>query len=69
MSALYLKRAVDACKAELAVQLGGEKKPVLLIEGGFTGILMPLFVDGKDPFADEDEPIAISLPMMQNAVA
>lgn len=69
MSALYLKRAVDACKSELTVQLGGEKKPVLLIEGGFTGILMPLFVDGKDPFADEDEPIAISLPMMQNAVA
>lgn len=69
MSALYLKRAVDACKSELTIQLGGEKKPVLLIEGGFTGILMPLFVDGKDPFADEDEPIAISLPMMQNAVA
>ena len=69
MSALYLKRAVDACKAELTVQLGGEKKPVLLIEGNFTGILMPLFVDGKDPFADEDEPIAISLPMMQNADA
>lgn len=69
MSALYLKRAVDACKAELTVQLGGEKKPVLLIEGGFTGILMPLYVDGKDPFADEDEPIAISPPMMQNAVA
>ncbi len=69
MSALYLKRAVDACKTELAVQLGGEKKPVLLIEGSFTGILMPLFVDGKDPFAEEDEPIAISLPMMQNAEA
>jgi DNA polymerase III sliding clamp (beta) subunit (PCNA family) len=69
LSALYLKRAVDACKAELTVQLGGEKKPVLLIEGSFTAILMPLFVDGKDPFADEDEPIAISLPMMQSADA
>jgi hypothetical protein len=69
MSALYLKRAVDACKAELTVQLGGEKKPVLLIEGNFTSILMPMFVEGKDPFADEDEPIAISLPMMQTVAA
>lgn len=64
LSAAYLKRAADACKTELAVQIGGDKKPVLLIEGNFTGILMPLFVDGKDPFADDDEPIAISLPVM-----
>jgi DNA polymerase III sliding clamp (beta) subunit (PCNA family) len=69
LSATYLKRAVDACKTELAVQIGGDKKPVLLIEGRFTGILMPLFVEDKDPFANEDEPIAISLPMMQNADA
>jgi DNA polymerase III sliding clamp (beta) subunit (PCNA family) len=69
LSAAYLKRAVDACKAELGVQIGGDKKPVLLLEGSFTSILMPLFVDGKDPFADEDEPIAISLPMMQTVDA
>jgi DNA polymerase III sliding clamp (beta) subunit (PCNA family) len=69
LSAAYLKRAVDACKAELAVQLGGEKKPILFIEGNFTGILMPLFVEGKDPFADEDEPIAISLPVLETALA
>jgi len=69
LSAAYLKRAADACKTELAVQIGGDKKPVLLIEGNFTGILMPLFVDGKDPFADEDEPIAISLPVMDTIPA
>jgi DNA polymerase III sliding clamp (beta) subunit (PCNA family) len=69
LSATYLKRAVDACKAELAIQIGGDKKPVLLLEGSFTAILMPLFVDGKDPFADEDEPIAISLPVLETALA
>ena len=69
LSAAYLKRAVDACKAELGIQIGGDKKPVLLLEGSFTSILMPLFVDGKDPFADEDEPIAINLPMMQTVDA
>jgi hypothetical protein len=30
---------------------------------------MPLFVEGKDPCADEDEPIAISLPVLETALA
>ncbi len=67
LSAAYLKRAVDACKAEMMVQLGADKQPVLIREGNFTAILMPLFVDGKDPFADDDEPIAICLPELAMA--
>ena len=69
LSAAYLRRAVDACKAEIDVQIGGEKKPVLIHEGSFTAILMPLFVEAKDPFADDDEPIAISLPALENIPA
>lgn len=63
LSALYLKRAVDAAKNELHIQLGGDKKPVLLIEGSFTAILMPLFVEAKDPFPEEEEAIAVSMPV------
>lgn len=63
LSALYLKRAVDAGKSELHIQLGGEKKPVLLIEGSFTAILMPLFVEAKDPFPEDDQDaIAVAMP-------
>lgn len=69
VSANYLKDIVEACKAEPTVQLGGENKPVLIHEGSFTAILMPLCVNGKDPFADEDEPIAISLPALQNVAS
>jgi DNA polymerase III sliding clamp (beta) subunit (PCNA family) len=69
VSANYLKRAVEACKAEMTLQFGGENKPVLIHEGNFTAILMPLCVEAKDPFADEDEPIAISLPALQNVAA
>ena len=69
LSAAYLRRAVDACKAEIDVQIGGEKKPVLIHEGSFTAILMPLFVEAKDPFTDDDEPIAISLPAIESIPA
>ena len=49
----------------MSIQLGDDKKPVLIQEGSFTAILMPLFVDNcKDPFADDDEPLAIALPEM-----
>ena len=68
LSAAYLRRAVDACKAEIDVQIGGEKKPVLIHEGSFTAILMPLFVEAKDPFTD-DETVAISLPAIENILA
>jgi DNA polymerase III sliding clamp (beta) subunit (PCNA family) len=64
LSATYLKRAVDACKAEMTIQLGDEKKPVLIHEGNFTAILMPMLVEAKDPFPEEDEPIAITLPAL-----
>lgn len=65
LSAAFLKRAVEACKAEIAIQLGGDKQPVLFLEGSFTAILMPLSVEnGQDPFGDDEEPLAIALPQM-----
>lgn len=65
LSAAYLKRAVDACKAEILLQIGKDKKPLLIQEDNFTAILMPLINETEsDPFADEDAPIAISLPAM-----
>lgn len=69
ISAAFLRRAVEACRAEMDIQLGGGKKPVLVSEANFTAILMPLFVEAKDPFAEDDEPIAVSLPALEGALA
>lgn len=69
ISAVFLRRAVDACRAEMDIQIGGEKKPVLVNETNFTAILMPLFIETKDPFAEDDEPIAVSLPAFETASA
>jgi DNA polymerase III sliding clamp (beta) subunit (PCNA family) len=63
VSANYLKSAVEACKAEINLQLSGENKPVLICEGNFTAILMPLMVDAEDPFSDE-EAIPMSLDIL-----
>lgn len=69
ISAAFLRRAVEACRAEMDIQLGGGKKPVLVNEANFTAILMPLFIEAKDPFAEDDEPIAVSLPALEGALA
>ncbi len=63
LSAAFLKRASDACKGEITLRISGEKKPVLLEEGSFTGLIMPILSDGaKDPFGDEDEAIPLVMP-------
>lgn len=65
LSAAFLKRASDACKGEITLRISEEKKPVLLEEGSFTGLIMPILSDGaKDPFADEDEAIPLVMPEM-----
>ncbi len=64
LSAAFIKRAVEACKGEMVIQIGGDKKPVLIEEGNFTAILMALVADGnKDPFPNDEEAIAISMDM------
>ena len=64
MSAAFLKRAVEACKGELAIRITDGKKPILIEAGSFTAVIMPMMVEGtKDPFP-EDEAIAITLPEM-----
>jgi DNA polymerase III sliding clamp (beta) subunit (PCNA family) len=65
LSAAFIKRAVEACKGEIVIQLGGDKKPALFEEGNFTAILMAMIADGnKDPFPNDEEAIAISLDML-----
>jgi DNA polymerase III sliding clamp (beta) subunit (PCNA family) len=65
LSAAFLKRASDACMGEIALRISEEKKPVLLEEGSFTGLIMPILSDGaKDPFAEEDEAIPLAMPEM-----
>jgi DNA polymerase III sliding clamp (beta) subunit (PCNA family) len=67
LSAVFLKRAAEACKGELVMRISGGMKPILIEAGSFTALIMPLVVEGgKDPFP-EDEAIAISLPEMAMA--
>jgi DNA polymerase III sliding clamp (beta) subunit (PCNA family) len=69
LSAVFLKRAVEACKGELAIRIANPKgkKPILVEAGSFTAVIMPIMVEGgKDPFP-EDEAIAIALPEMAMA--
>ncbi|MEP0805606.1 MAG: hypothetical protein HRF47_08960 [Chloroflexota bacterium] len=62
LSAVFLKRAAEACKGELAIRISGGQKPILTEAGSFTAVIMPMMVEGnKDPFP-EDEAIAIRLP-------
>jgi DNA polymerase III sliding clamp (beta) subunit (PCNA family) len=64
LSASYLKRACEACKGELILRLSGKQKPVLIENGSFAAVIMPMLVeDAKDPFP-EDEGIAIMLPAL-----
>jgi DNA polymerase III sliding clamp (beta) subunit (PCNA family) len=70
LSATFLKRVAEACKAEIRIGITDDKKPILLSEGSFTAMIMPLCMEkAKDPFSDEDEPIAISLPALETAAA
>ena len=65
LSAAFLKRASDACKGEITLRISEEKKPVLLEEGSFTGLIMPILSDGaKDPFEGEEEAIPLAMPEM-----
>ncbi|MBI5963661.1 MAG: hypothetical protein HY863_09325 [Chloroflexi bacterium] len=67
LSAMFLKKAVEACKGELAIRIADGKKPILIEAGSFTAVIMPMMVEGtKDPFP-EDEAIAITLPEMAMA--
>jgi len=64
LSAVFLKRAAEACKGELMLRITNGTKPILVEAGSFTAVIMPMMVDGnKDPFP-EDEAIAIDLPVM-----
>ncbi|MBI3340127.1 MAG: hypothetical protein HY022_08355 [Chloroflexi bacterium] len=64
LSAIFLKRAAEACKGELAIRISGGQKPLLIEAGSFTAVIMPMLVEGnKDPFP-EDEAIALGLPEM-----
>jgi DNA polymerase III sliding clamp (beta) subunit (PCNA family) len=68
LSAAFLKRAVDACKGELAMRIASGQKPVLVEAGNFTAVIMPMLVEGqKDPFLAEEQGIAIALPSMAMA--
>ena len=65
LSAAFLKRTSDACQGEIILRISEEKKPVLLEEGSFTGLIMPILSDGaKDPFGEEDEAIPLAMPEM-----
>ncbi len=67
LSAMFLKRAAEACKGELAIRISGGQKPILIEAGNFTAVIMPMMVEGnKDPFPEE-EAIAINLPEMAMA--
>ena len=67
LSAIFLKRAAEACKGELVMRIVNGTKPILIEAGNFTAVVMPMLVEGgKDPFP-EDEAIAITLPEMAMA--
>ena len=67
LSAVFLKRAAEACKGELIIRISGGQKPILIEAGSFTAVIMPMLVEGnKDPFL-EDEALAISMPEMATA--
>jgi DNA polymerase III sliding clamp (beta) subunit (PCNA family) len=67
LSAVFLKRAAEACKGELVMRITNNTKPILIEAGSFTAVIMPMVVEvSKDPFP-EDEAIAISLPEMAMA--
>ncbi len=67
LSAIFLKRAAEACKGELVMRITNGTKPILIEAGNFTAVIMPMLVEcGKDPFP-EDEAIALSLPEMAMA--
>ena len=67
LSAIFLKRAAEACKGELVMRITNGTKPILIEAGNFTAVIMPMMAEGgKDPFP-EDEAIAISLPEMAMA--
>ena len=67
LSAIFLKRAAEACKGELVMRITNGTKPILIDSGNFTAVIMPMLVEcGKDPFP-EDEAIAITLPEMAMA--
>jgi DNA polymerase III sliding clamp (beta) subunit (PCNA family) len=67
VSAAFLKKAVEACKGELAIKIADGMKPILIEAGSLTAVIMPMMVEGsKDPFP-EDEAIALSLPEMAMA--
>lgn len=67
LSALFLKRAAEACKGELTLRITNGSKPILVEAGSFTAVIMPMMAEGnKDPFP-EDEAIAIALPEMAMA--
>jgi len=64
LSAIFLKRAAEACKGELVMRITNGTKPILIESGNFTAVIMPMLVEcGKDPFP-EDEAIAITFPEM-----
>jgi DNA polymerase III sliding clamp (beta) subunit (PCNA family) len=67
LSAVFLKRAAEACKGELTLRITDGQKPILVEAGSFTAVIMPMMVEAsRDPFP-EDEAIAISLPEMAMA--
>lgn len=67
LSAVFLKRAAEACKGELVMHITNNTKPILIEAGSFTAVIMPMMVEAsRDPFP-EDEAIAISLPEMAMA--
>jgi DNA polymerase III sliding clamp (beta) subunit (PCNA family) len=67
LSAAFLKRAAESCKGEVVIQLSDGRKPILLEQGAFTALIMPLPIEGaKDPFP-EDEALALSLPNLAMA--
>ena len=67
LSAVFLKRAAEACKGEVAIRISDARKPILVEAGSFTAVIMPMLAEGnKDPFP-EDEAIAIALPDMAMA--
>ncbi|MEP0806847.1 MAG: hypothetical protein HRF47_15310 [Chloroflexota bacterium] len=62
LSAVFLKRAAEACKGELAIRISSTQRPILIEAGSFSAVIMPMLVEGnKDPFPEE-EAIALSLP-------
>jgi DNA polymerase III sliding clamp (beta) subunit (PCNA family) len=65
LSAAFLKRAVEACHAELTLHLCGDQKPLIVEEGSFTALIMPIMrEDSYDPFAKEEQAATLALPQV-----